>query len=320
MKKAQFLFCIIFLFALLIPQFKCFSRDTLYSKIAPSCVGILVGGRLEGSGVILDPRGLVITAHHVTKKTTKLVEAVSKRIGRLPLKRIGSNKGCDLALFSLPSNKTNYSYLPLAKEIPSEGSKVFLLGSPIFRHHLLLTGFVARKSETYSWYNGAFTKTFFISGTAAPGTSGGPWLNQEGEAFAIQVAGLTTEHGHQGVNKAVCVSHIKKLLKEGKDIKIPTIQAAVEELWGQSHTLIQRMPKEMKGLLFRQVSKSGVCGKAGIKDEDIMLSANGKKFDRIEPFLNYIRSQEIGSVVKFLICEANGENQKEISIKLAEIK
>ena len=49
--------------------------ELLYSKVAPSCVEILVEGRLEGSGFIVSKEGLVITAHHVTKKKAKSVEA-----------------------------------------------------------------------------------------------------------------------------------------------------------------------------------------------------------------------------------------------------
>ena len=120
----------------------------------------------------------------------------------------------------------------------------FLFGSPIFRHHLLFFGFIASK-KSYSWYDGAFTKTFYVSGIAA-GTYGGPWLNQKGEVFGIQAAGLTTSLGHQGVNKAVEVTHIKKLIELKKDISTPTLESAVEELWGQSHSLIQKLREGMK--------------------------------------------------------------------------
>ena len=49
-------------------------KDDLYSKISPGCVEILVGGRLDGSGVIVDAKGLVMTAFHVIKKKSKKIE------------------------------------------------------------------------------------------------------------------------------------------------------------------------------------------------------------------------------------------------------
>ncbi|MDC1309581.1 trypsin-like peptidase domain-containing protein [Opitutales bacterium] len=292
----------------------------LYSKISPGCVEILVGGRLDGSGVIVDAKGLVMTAFHVIKKKSKKIEALSRNLGRLPLRLVATNRGSDLALLALPEKKGGYSFLPFAKQIPREGTAVFLMGSPIFRHNLLLQGAIARRSESYSWYDGAFTNTFPITGIAAPGTSGGPWVNQKGEIFAIQVAGVTTDRGHQGVSSAVALPSIRLLLEKKKTISVPTIQAAVEELWGQSPVLIETIPDQVKGLLFRQVSQKGVCGKAGIKDEDIMREVNGITYQRIEPFISYIRSLSIGDEVQFLICDAKGENEKNISILLAELK
>jgi S1-C subfamily serine protease len=151
---------------------------------------------------------------------------------------------------------------------------------------------------------------------AAPGTSGGPWMNDKGEVFGIQVAGVTTDLGHQGVNSVVGIKSIKKLLTAKKDIVVPTIGSAVEELWGQSPRLLEKLPTEIKGLLFRQVTSKGVCAKAGIKNEDIMLSANGKTYERIEPFIKYVRSLKIDSEVNLKVCDAKGENKKQVKITL----
>ena len=292
----------------------------LYSRVAPSCVEILVNCRLDGSGVICNKKGLVLTAFHVVKKRQKTIEALSKTLGRLPLRLIATNRGSDLALFSLPEKKFTYPALSLAKNIPVEGTDVFLMASPIFRHHLLLKGCISRRSETYSWYDGSFKNTFPIAGIAAPGSSGGPWLNSKGEIFAIQVAGVTTDFGHQGVNSAVGIKHLKSFLESRKTVIVPTIQAAVEELWGQSTRLIGDMPKNIKGLLFRQVSPSGICATVGIKDEDIMINANNLVFERIEPFINYIRAQKIGTEINFIVCNSSGKNERQVTIKLAELK
>ena len=295
---------------------KSIASENLYSKVLPGCVEILVGGRLDGSGVILDKNGSVLTALHVIRKKQKTYECLSRELGRLPLKLVATYRGCDLALLSLPKRKQAYPDLPLANKIPEEGSKVFLIGSPIFRHQLLLTGFIARRTPTFSWYDQAFTETFPITGMAAPGTSGGPWMNDKGEVFGIQVAGVTTDLGHQGVNSVVGIKSIKKLLAAKKDIVVPTIGSAVEELWGQSPRLLEKLPTEIKGLLFRQVTSIGVCAKAGIKNEDIMLSANGKTYERIEPFIKYVRSLKIDSEVNLKVCDAKGENKKQVKITL----
>ena len=307
---------IMLIFVLSVSPTKSIASENLYPKILPGCVEILVGGRLDGSGVIVDKNGSVLTALHVIRKKQKTYECLSRELGRLPLTLVATYRGCDLALLSLPKRKQAYPTLHLAKRIPDEGTKVFLMGSPIFRHQLLLTGFIARRTPTFSWYDQAFTETFPITGIAAPGTSGGPWMNDKGEVFGIQVAGVTTDRGHQGVNSVVGIKSIKKLLNAQKNIVVPTIGSAVEELWGQSPLLLEKLPNHINGLLFRQVTSNGVCAKAGIKNEDIMLSVNGKNFQRIEPFIQYIRSLKIDSKLKFLVCDAKGENKREVEIVL----
>lgn len=292
----------------------------LYKKISPACVEILVGGRLDGSGAIVCPSGLVLTACHVIRKQSKEYEALSPDLGRKPLSLIATYRGSDLALLKLPSTKKPYPSLSLAREVPPEGKPVFLLGSPIFRHHLLLRGAIARRTETFSWYDGAFTNTIPIAGIGAPGSSGGPWVNTRGEIIGVQVASVTTSKGHQGVSSAVPVNSVKDFIAKKENIRVACIQSAVEELWGQSTHLLKKFPSGTKGLLLRQVAPGGVAAKAGIKNEDLLLSADGKTYVRIEPFLSMLRKKEPGSVIQLEICSANGENKRKITLKTAVLE
>ena len=292
----------------------------LSEKISPACVEILVGGRLDGSGAIVCPSGLVLTACHVIRKQSKRYEALSPELGRKPLSLIATYRGSDLALLKLPASKKPYPALPLAREVPPAGKPVFLLGSPIFRHHLLLRGAIARRTETYSWYDGAFTNTIPISGIGAPGSSGGPWVNARGEIIGVQVASVTTSKGHQGVSSAVPVSSVRNFIAKKKNVQVACIQSAVEEFWGQSTHLLKKIPPGTKGLLLRQVASGGVAAKAGLKNEDLLLSADGKTFERIEPFVAMLRKKKPGSVMELEICSSNGDNKRKVSLKTAVLE
>ena len=173
------------------------AEQGLYKKISPACVEILVGGRLDGFGAIVCSSGLVLTACHVSRKQNKKYEALSPQLGRKTAEPIATYRGSTGPSLRLPKSDT----LPRSalQSIPTEGKRVFLLGSPIFRHHLLLSGTIARRSESFSWFNGGFTNTIPISGIGAPGSSGGPWVNPKGEIIGVQVASVTTDKGHQGM-------------------------------------------------------------------------------------------------------------------------
>ena len=57
-------------------------------------------------------------------------------------------------------------------------------------------------------------------------------------------------------------------------------------------------------------------GPLNIICKPIMLSANGKTYERIEPFIKYVRSLKIDSEVNLKVCDAKGENKKQVKITL----
>jgi S1-C subfamily serine protease len=293
----------------------------LYAKVVPACLEILVGGRLDGSAAIVSEEGLVLTACHVIRKKSKSYEALSPTLGRHPLELVCTDRSHDLALLSLPKREKPYPFLKVARNIPNEGRPSYLLGAPVFRHNLLITGYVAKKKSSFEWYDEAFAETFAIAGIGAGGTSGGPWLNAKGEIIGVQVASMTLGDIHQGIASAIPPTAIRSLIEKKETVVTPTIQAAVEEIWGQSPEFLEKIKPNTKGLLLRQVSKVGVAAKAGLKDEEIILKVGGKRiFERIEPFMQMLRRKKPGDTLLLHIANSKGEGQRAVKIKLAELK
>ena len=293
----------------------------LYAKVVPACLEILVGGRLDGSAAIVSEKGLVLTACHVIRKKSKSYEALSPTLGRHPLELVCTDRSHDLALLSLPKREKPYPFLKVARNIPNEGRPSYLLGAPVFRHNLLITGYVAKKKSSFEWYDGAFAETFAIAGIGAGGTSGGPWLNAKGEIIGVQVASMTLGDVHQGIASAIPPTAIRSLIEKKETVVTPTIQAAVEEIWGQSPEFLEKIKPNTKGLLLRQVAKNGVAAKAGLKDEEIILKVGGKRvFERIEPFMQMLRRKKPGDTLLLHVADSKGEGQRTVKIKLAELK
>jgi S1-C subfamily serine protease len=291
----------------------------LYRRAVGASVEILVNGRIAGTGSLVDANGTVLTACHVIR-TGDRHEARSSSLKRVPLELICTDRSHDLALLALPERENPYAFLPLAKKIPPEGRPAHLLGTPIFRHRLMLTGFVARREPLFEWYDGAFMEGYPLAGVAAGGTSGGPWLNPKGEIVGVQVAAMTVGGAPQGVVTSPPLKAIRSLCEKRETVVAATMQAAVEELWAQGPGYLADAPKDAKGLVFRQVDATGVAGKAGIKNGDLLLKMGKRPYETVTDFMRTLRRRKPGDGIRLIVSNARGEERRELTITLAELK
>jgi len=148
--------------------------------------------RSLGSGVIVDPKGYIVTNRHVVDKADRIrVKLQDDPPGVLHDARVvGSDQETDLAVIKIESEKA----LPTAKLGNSEsmqvGDWVLAVGSPFGLQETVTAGIVSAMGR-----NIVPARQFqsFIQTDAAinPGNSGGPLVNMAGEVIGINTAILT---------------------------------------------------------------------------------------------------------------------------------
>jgi serine protease Do len=318
MNWSNLIFAVFFTFATLLCQ-GAERASGIYRRAVAASVEILVNGRIAGTGAVVDANGTVLTACHVTR-TGDHYEARSSSLKRVPLELICTDRSHDLALLALPDRAAPYSFLPLAKTIPVEGKQAHLLGTPIFRHRIMLTGFVARREPLFEWYDGAFMEGYPLTGVAAGGTSGGAWLNLKGEVIGVQAAAMTIGGAPQGVVTASPLKAIKSLYEKRETVVVGTMQAAVEELWAQAPEYLADVPKDAAGLVFRQVDAKGVVGKAGVENGDLLLEMGQRPYEMVTDFMRALRRLSPGGKVTFLVADRHGNDRRKVIIQLIELK
>ena len=296
------------------------STAVAYDRVQPAAVEILVNGRMAGSGSIVDDNGSVLIAAHMLPGSDATIEAHSRTLGRFPVRLIAVDRAHDLALLQLPERDTAWPHLSIAKKAPQSGERVFVFGAPVFRHEVMLAGTVARSQPTFEFYDGAFREIMHITAISPIGTSGGPWVNTRGEIFGVQSAAMTIKGGHQGVAYAAPLSAIRKLLIKKQTIQATTLQTGLEELWSQSPSLLNKLPKDFRGLVVRQLQGNGVAAKAGLKEWDLIVSVNGKLYERTEELMRFIRSKKPGDAIQIEATDRDGKNLQKLSFELAPIK
>jgi serine protease Do len=183
----------------------------VYEKASPCVVSILADikdGASSGSGIIIDPAGIILTSSHVVGKAKQINVAMAsgKRYSGEIIAITGKND--DLALIKItPPYKLPFAQLGDSTRI-RVGQKVLAIGNPFGFERTLTTGIVSRID-----YDRQRIQT---DAAINPGSSGGPLLNSTGEVIGINQSIYNPDNNRSniGISFAVPVNAAKRFIKE----------------------------------------------------------------------------------------------------------
>ena len=154
--------------------------DDLVQSVMPSLV-IVRGHRYgAGAGIVWDADGLILTNNHVVGRRTPVV--ILQNDGEYESKLLARDPDVDLALLSIDA--TNLRPLKPASGSPRVGEMVFAFGHPWGQRNTVTRGIV---SALTSAQNRRGDKLPIVRSDVplAPGNSGGPLVNANGEVIGI---------------------------------------------------------------------------------------------------------------------------------------
>ncbi|MCK5001341.1 MAG: serine protease [Anaerohalosphaera sp.] len=292
----------------------------LYENARNCAVEILVDGHLAGSGWFVDSSGIVMTADHVVGSPGKEIEIMSQKIERTKADVIAVDRGHDLALLKVaPAEPYNpYTALETAKEMPPAGTFAWCYGAPIFRHDVMLTGFVARNDTTFEWFGDQrrYVELMHFSGLTPKGVSGGLWMNEKNKVIGLQSGGMTSGTSQVGVTFVVTQDAILNLTKTRTTAHTPTLSIACEEIWENPAEFRQRFPAKTQGLVVKLIQPDGTAQLAGLKEYDVIISADSTPVRYRDQLLRMVRNKKVGDNIKLTIIKPDTHEETEVEIKL----
>ena len=287
-------------------------------RVRAALCEILGDGHLVGSGFFVDEKGTCLTCAHALlgKKRLELLLADGRR---LPAERGAVDEASDAAvLFAKLPEKDRVPFLQLSDGGRKLGQRLFLGGTPVYRHHLFLTGRVASLESGFEYSRDLHTyiQVFYISGMAPRGTSGGPWLDASGHVVGLQSGGMAKGDAFWGVAFAVPVRPLRALLAEPRRNRaVGDLGAAVEELWEQPPATVKRFSKKAKsGLLLRRVLMGGACDRCGLDENHLILSADGRPCRYRKDLLEVVRARKKGEVVRLELLKERGGSLLRVTV------
>jgi serine protease Do len=159
----------------------------------------------EGSGVIVDEHGYIITNHHVVDGADRIrVRLFSDNDDLFDAKLIGSDPETDLAVIKIDAGH------PLApakmgnSDAVNVGDWAVAVGSPFGFRETVTVGIISAKGrEVFGGAARQFQKFLQTDAAINPGNSGGPLVNVRGEVVGINTAIVSRSGGYEGLGFAL---------------------------------------------------------------------------------------------------------------------
>ena len=232
-----------------------------------------------GSGVIVDPSGLVVTNYHVIDGMTDVKVALADH-REFEAKIVLRDQRTDLAVLRLVGG-TNFPYMELGdSDALQVGDLVLAIGNPFGVGQTVTQGIVSALARTNI---GTSDYGFFIQTDAAinPGNSGGALIDMNARLAGINSAIFSQTGSSIGIGFAIPVNMVKIVVAAAKgggtQVKRPYLGASLQPVSKEiADTLGLDRPT---GALVTDVAKGGPAAVAGLKSGDLIMAIDDQAID-----------------------------------------
>ena len=266
-----------------------------------------------GSGVIVDPSGLVVTNHHVIEGMNEVRIALSDK-REYEAEIVLRDPRTDLAVLKIKSDE-RFPVLELGDSDKIEvGDFVIAIGNPFGVGQTVTQGIVSALARTQIGIN---DYGFFIQTDAAinPGNSGGALVDLSGRLVGINSAIYSRSGGSMGIGFAIPVNMVKSVIAAaengGKTVRRPWLGATLQNV---SKDIADSIGLDRPvGAVVVEVAVGSPAAKAGLKRGDVILQIDGQDVEDAQGVGFRLGVKPIGGVAALAVVR---DSQK-VAISLA---
>ncbi len=261
----------------------------------------------EGSGVIIDERGYIITSWHVISGA-EWIEVILHDGTKLPATEVGHDRSTDLAVLKVEGKGMSCPTVEFGdSDAVRVGEVAIAIGSPFSLQSSATVGHVSQKGRRVQ----ILPYEDFIQTDAAinEGNSGGPLIDVDGRLIGINAA-IQTEAQKKGVGIAFAIPAnlsmvvARSIIETGKH-EWPWVGASFGKEGNAGD------------LLVTQVWRDTPAARAGLLPGDTVRKVNGINVYNQYDVYRVIFNHSVGEKVRFTI-ERDKKKQPEVELLLEE--
>jgi len=279
----------------------------IYDLVLPSVVSVSAQspqGYGAGSGIIMREDGYILTNHHVIEGAARVTVMLLEDGARWEAKLVGYDEALDVAVLKIEAEG-----LTAARFGDSDALKVgdlaYAIGNPMgYLYGTMTDGIISYldRSQTVAGNEMTLIQT---SAVLNSGSSGGALVNERGQVVGITVAKVSgrstaAEPQAEGLGFAIPISaarpFINRILDAGESWR-PSIGIkclAVEE-------------SGVKGVRVEFLTPDGPAQRAGMREKDLITSANGRTVDTVYSLKRVLNEAGVGGEVECAVLRGGEE-------------
>ncbi len=255
--------------------------------------------RSLGSGVIVDPSGLVLTNYHVIEGADEIRIALNDR-REYEAEVLLRDQRTDLAVLRIKSEtKERFPFLELGdSDGLAVGDLVLAIGDPFGVGQTVTQGIVSALARTQ---RGITDYGFFIQTDAAinPGNSGGALVDGAGRVVGINTAIFSRSGGSQGIGFAIPADMVRVVLQSAlsgsKVVRRPWLGADLQQVTPDiAEGLEVARPT---GALVQNIFPGSPAEKSGLRAGDLIVAVAGQEVDDPDAFGFRFATRPLGESV-----------------------
>ncbi|WP_370153201.1 Do family serine endopeptidase [Ferrovibrio sp.] len=247
-----------------------------------------------GSGVIIEPDGVIVTNNHVVDGATEIVVALADR-REFEARVIAADPHVDLAVLRIDTRGEQLPHLEFRDSDDLQvGDLVMAIGNPFGVGQTVTQGIVSGLGRTGV---GNLDAQSFIQTDAAinPGNSGGALVGMDGKLAGINTAIFSKSGGSVGIGFAIPSNLVASTVASavaGKGIHRPWLGAHGERV--TSEIALGLGLQRPAGVLINAVRRDSPAGRAGLQAGDVVLAVDGREVNDPQALKFRISTRKLG--------------------------
>ena len=274
--------------------------------------------RSLGSGVIVDPSGLVVTNVHVIEGADEVKVALADK-REFEAQIVLKDKRSDLAVLRIKDAHERFPVLDFANSDALQvGDIVLAIGDPFGVGQTVTHGIVSALARTQV---GITDYQFFIQTDAPinPGNSGGALVDMSGRLVGINTAIFSRSGGSQGIGFAIPANMVRVVVASAKGgssaVQRPWLGAKLQQV---TPDIADSMGlKRPAGALVASVTPGGPAVQAGIKPGDVIVSVDNQEVDDPNAFDYRFATKPLGGTATLGLLRDRQEMTTKVALRTA---